>query len=101
MIRPVVGAPLIVTSVEKPTYNIEKQMNIWPNPAKDFINIEQGELHLFESSFISIIDLNGRELIKVPYSQRIDISSLRDGMYILIISTNGIPVGYNRIMKIR
>jgi len=101
MIRPVVGAPLIVTSVEKPSYNIEKQMNIWPNPAKDFINIEEGELHLFESSFISIIDLNGRELIKVPFSQRIDISSLRDGMYILIISTNGIPVGYNRIMKIR
>jgi hypothetical protein len=101
MIRPVVGAPLIVTSVEKPTYNIEKQMNIWPNPAKDFINIEQGELNLFESSIISIIDLNGRELIKVPFSQRIDISSLRDGMYILIISTNGIPVGYNRIMKIR
>ena len=76
-------------------------MNIWPNPAKDFINIEQGELQLFGLSYISIIDLNGRELIKVPFSERVDISSLRDGMYILIISTNGMPVGYNRIMKIR
>ena len=33
--------------------------------------------------------------------ERIDISSLQEGMYILIISTNGMPVGYNRIMKTR
>ena len=68
---------------------IKIMMNIWPNPATDYINIDPGELQLSGSAYITIIDLNGRELIKVPYSERIDISSLHDGMYFIIISMNG------------
>lgn len=101
MIRPVTGSPLIVTSIKDPPTTTKTKLKFWPNPAKDYINIEQGELQLFGTADIIITDLNGHELIRVPYSERVDISSLHDGMYILLISTNGQPVAYNRIIKIR
>jgi hypothetical protein len=101
MIRPVTGSPLIVTSIKDPPTTAKTKLKFWPNPAKDYINIEQGELQLFGTAVIIITDLNGHELIRVPYSERVDISSLHDCMYILLISTNGQPVAYNRIIKIR
>jgi hypothetical protein len=101
MIRPVVGAPLKITSVKETLYKNKNLMSFWPNPARDYININPGELQLHGSLFISFIDLNGQELLKVPYSDRVNISSLHDGMYYLVISMNGQPVGYNRLIKIR
>jgi hypothetical protein len=101
MIRPVVGAPLLVTAIKDPPLSPKNKMKFWPNPAHNFINIDQGDLQLFGTSYITITDLNGRELIKVPFSERLDISSLHEGMYILIININGQPVGYNRIIKTR
>jgi hypothetical protein len=101
MIRPVVGSPLTITSVHDTYYKKKNLMTIWPNPARDYINIEKGELQLSGSSDIIITDLNGHELIKVTYSDKVDISSLHDGMYFLVINTNGLPVGYNRFIKSR
>ncbi len=101
MIRPVVGSPLIITSVHDTYYKNKNIMNIWPNPARDYINIEPGELQLSGSSFITITDLNGHELINVAFSDKVNISSLHDGMYFLIINVNGTPVGYNRFIKSR
>jgi hypothetical protein len=101
MIRPVVGAPLKITAIDDTFYKNKNLMNFWPNPAKDYINVSPGDLQLSGSAYISIIDLNGHELIKVPYSERVDISSLHDGMYFLIIRLNGQPVAYNRLIKTR
>ena len=101
MIRPVVGSPLTITSVHDTYYKKKNIMTIWPNPARDYINIEKGELQLSGSTYIIITDLNGHELIKVAYSDKVDISSLHDGMYFLVININGTPVGYNRFIKSR
>jgi hypothetical protein len=101
MIRPVVGAPLKITAINDTFYKNKTVMNFWPNPAKDYINISPGELKLSGSAYISIVDLNGHELIKVPYAERVDISTLHDGMYFLVLKMNGQPVGYNRLIKTR
>jgi hypothetical protein len=101
MIRPVIGSPLTITSVKDIRYNNRKSLNIWPNPSKDYINIDPGELQLSGLSYISIINLNGLELMKIPFSEKVDISPLHDGMYFLVISINGMPVSYNRIIKTR
>jgi hypothetical protein len=101
MIRPVVGGPLLITSVNDTHSNKTPLKYIWPNPAKDYINIDQGDLHLLGTSYITISDLNGRRILSVPFSERVDISSLHEGIYIVVISTNGIPVAHNRLIKLR
>jgi hypothetical protein len=101
MIRPVVGSPLLVTSVHDIPVKNKSLLNIWPNPASDYINIDPGDLQLSQSSFITITDLNGHELIRVLFNNKVDISSLKDGMYFLVININGSPNGYNRFIKSR
>jgi hypothetical protein len=102
MIRPVVGAPLIVTSINDIFYHGNKNIiTIWPNPATDYINIDSGETLMSGLSYITVSDIYGRELIKVPYSNRVDISSLHEGIYFIVTSIDGRPVGYNRLIKSR
>ena len=99
MIRPVLGDRLKVTAVNDIHYKDKNLVKIWPNPASDYINVDKGEQEIYGSCYVSILDLSGRELIKVPYNERIDISSLLDGMYIVITTFNGKPSGYNRLIK--
>jgi hypothetical protein len=101
MIRPIVGSPLKVTSINDTYYKKKNLINIWPNPAKDYINVDPGDLQFFGSSYITITELNGNQLIKLPFTEKVDISSLHDGLYFLVISINGSPVKYNRFIKTR
>jgi hypothetical protein len=102
MIRPVVGDALKITSINDTYYRNKNLISVWPNPATDYVNVNAGELQLSGfTSYITVLDLFGRELIKVPFSDRINISSLHDGIYIIITIMNGKPVGYNRLIKTR
>lgn len=103
MIRPVVGPPLIITSVDeiKSKKKNNHNITIWPNPASDYITVSTGDEPVSSSAYISIIDLYGRKLIKVPYSEQIDISSLEKGMYFVITIINNVSVGINRLIKIK
>jgi len=99
MIRPVLGPPL-VTSVNDLRYRNNNILHFWPNPANDFIIIDPGDSQKAGLLNISIFDLQGRELINVPLrGDRIDISSLREGLYIITARSNGRPQGYNRLVK--
>jgi hypothetical protein len=99
MIRPVVGDALRVTSIDDIIYKDKKLTRIWPNPASEYITIDAGDLLLTGDAYITIMDLNGRELKKTVLSERIDISSLPAGVYIIITSLNGKPAGYGRLIK--
>jgi len=100
MIRPVVGAP-ITTSINDIRYRSRIQIHLWPNPAKDFIRIDPGDLPVTGLVYVTIFDLQGRELLKVPFSDPINISSLHEGIYIINTSVNGHTIGYNRLVKTR
>ena len=100
MIRPVVGAPLNITRVNDVRAK-KTTLKIWPNPARDYIKIDAGDLLLDHSPMISITDLRGRELIKASYQEQTDISQLPDGMYFITLKVNGKDVGYNRFIKIK
>lgn len=102
MIRPVMGPPLKTTSSDdKPVPEKPGTFTIWPNPAGDYINIRADDLLLSGSAFISIIDMNGREIMKVPFSERIDISHLRPGIYTVIPLAGTTRAGYLRLVKIK
>jgi hypothetical protein len=101
MIRPVVGRPVIITYVND--INAGKKnisdIKIWPNPATDYISVTSGDQPYSVADYVSILDLSGRELIKTVLSEKIDISSLKEGIYVVIISLKGRPVGYNKLIK--
>jgi len=99
MIRAVVGDPLKITGIDDVFSKNNSVIRIWPNPASDHITIEKGEIPLAGQTYISIYDLSGRELIKVADSDRIDITSLPKGIYIVLTSNNGKNIGYNRLIK--
>lgn len=101
MIRPVVGYPLKITAVNDIYYKNQKQLSIWPNPATDYINVDPGELQLSGLAYITVMDIYGRELIKIPFSNQIDISSLHEGIYIIQTRINGRTLSSNRLIKTR
>ena len=98
MIRPVAGPP-VNTSVNEVYYNTGKTVHFYPNPAADHISFDRKDLTDPDLYDVSIFDINGRELKKVRLTDKVDISSLSDGVYIVVLSRNGIPAGYNRLIK--
>jgi hypothetical protein len=101
MIRPVVGYPLKVTAVNDTYYSHKKNINIWPNPAKDYFYVDSGQEQLSGEIKITVLDLSGRELMQVQLNDKIDISSLHDGFYIIVTSLNGRAIGFSRLIKTR
>jgi len=99
MIRPVMGTPL-VTGVYDTHYMTKNSLRIQPNPANDFVTIDSDKSPLLESDMISFIEMQGRELLKVRYSEKVDISSHHPGIYIIVVSQNGRPKAYSRLVKI-
>lgn len=100
MIRPVFGPKISSTGISdlKPA---SKMVKVWPNPAKEYIKIDAGDMLLQSSPVVRIFDLQGRELIKTTYSENTDISSLPDGLYIVVININGRSAVYSRFVKSR
>jgi hypothetical protein len=99
MIRPVVGASLKTTSISDLRYSEFGNLSIWPNPVKDYLSINAGEMNLTGNLTISIFDMQGRELKKENYSERINVSALREGVYIIILYNNNKPLKINRFIK--
>jgi hypothetical protein len=100
MIRPVVGDPLKTTSIDDVIAEKNNHFRIWPNPASEFINIDAGELQIKGKAYVTVIDLNGRKILEVPYYDKIEISSLSKGIYLMIIRVNNNVIGINRFIKI-
>jgi hypothetical protein len=101
MIRPVVGHKLKTTSSDDTEVIDRKSFRLWPNPASEYINLESDDLLLSHTFYITILDLYGRELMKVPYNERINISSLKPGIYTVIATSSNKRVGYIRLVKSR
>jgi hypothetical protein len=99
MIHPVVGDAIKITGIDDVIYNDKKLIRIWPNPSSEYITIDAGDLSLSGDIYITIMDLYGRELKRTILTDRINISSLPAGVYIVITSLNGKPAGYSRLIK--
>jgi hypothetical protein len=100
MIRPVVGDAL-TTSINDINYPGKPHLNFWPNPASDLITFNPQDVPVSGLNYISAFDLSGKVVLRVPFTEQLDISSLHDGIYIIVAYFNGIPKGYNRLVKVR
>jgi len=100
MIRPMTGSPARTTSVQDIVAK-NSTLKIWPNPVRDHINVDPGELIQNTSQpTIRIIDIRGSEVMKISYSEQFDVSSLPDGIYFIILNINGKLIKQNRFVKI-
>lgn len=100
MIRPYVGNPFSITAIED-VYITRNETQIWPNPAGNYIMVGIKDLPFQADAYVSFVDMAGHELLKVPYREKIDISRLHQGIYIVITSVNGRRIGFNRLIKSR
>ncbi len=100
MIRPVTGPPLL-TGIRDNTQQESDDVTIWPNPARDHIRIGIKEHPYSSSASISIFDLTGHQLMKLPFNETVDVSGLKEGMYIVVTIINGRIAGHNRMIIAR
>ncbi len=101
MIHPVVGSALTITGIDDIPATNKNVIRIWPNPASEYINIDVGDMNLSGNAFVTIMDLSGHQLQKNILTERIDISSLPAGVYIIITSFGNKPSGYTKLVKTR
>jgi photosystem II stability/assembly factor-like uncharacterized protein len=66
---------------------IEDHINIYPNPASNFIHIQTGNGANFE---LKIVDLMGQLILSKDHlsSGKIDISTIQNGTYIIILNSD-------------
>jgi hypothetical protein len=100
MIRPVVGEPFKITSIEDVMLK-NSSLKIWPNPANNLINIDEGDLLLTSSPTLRIFDIQGREVMKILFMKQIDVSFLPDGIYFIVLNINGKQTMHNRFIIAR
>ncbi|WP_184187541.1 M28 family peptidase [Chryseobacterium defluvii] len=68
------------------TSNKLESIKVYPNPAKDILNVEIPERS--KDFNIEITDMSGRSLLNVENQEKIDISGLANGTYMCIIRLN-------------
>lgn len=81
------SSPFLITANEEIISS--NSIDIYPNPATDYIELRLEELNGQEVS-ISITDINGRvHLIKekAPISEKIDLKNIPQGIYVLILES--------------
>lgn len=65
---------------------------IYPNPANNYLNITVPEDILNKKINISVFDISGRQVFNSSsFTERIDVSGFKEGMYILKISVTDSP----------
>lgn len=79
MMRPAFGSSALVSA-----HGIDSrpEIAVFPNPASHWIQIE-GIEELSSSCNVALYDINGRLVWKRPFTNRIDVANLENGLYIL------------------
>lgn len=80
---------------------VKNLIQIYPNPAEDFISItNQSEWSIDNISIYSIDGSKVKELQTLNENQKIDVSNLQSGLYLIIIQTNNQTLSYKFLKKI-
>lgn len=99
MIKPVFGKfTSWQTDVDKPV--AETKFNLYPNPAKSFIqlNLPEG----VKPEWVRIINLSGQIIMSKPYDgNNIDVSTLQTGIYLFQLTQNNKTSSTQKLVIIR
>jgi len=70
----------------------KERITVIPNPASNFITIQNAEKSAFQNAMCTIYDVLGNEIMSasITESGNIDIRQLKDGLYIIIVESHSI-----------
>ncbi|HNQ68163.1 MAG TPA: PKD domain-containing protein [Bacteroidales bacterium] len=74
-------------------FKITNDIDIYPNPASDYIYIQTGKLETGKDIEVKLIDITGREIISEEYQVgyndiRINVNNLPQGLYLVTLRTD-------------
>ncbi|TDP59410.1 M28 family peptidase [Flavobacterium dankookense] len=80
------------SSLDNQNFIKDHQISFYPNPAKEFLNINFGNLTSDKTTF-TLVDINGKKVIENQFDtqnqlQRISVASIPNGIYLAVIETN-------------
>ena len=80
----------------------QPELEVFPNPASEYINVD---FKLDIESTLQIYDTTGKEMYRSdmsngPIDQRIDISQMPQGIYHMVISSDGEILDQSKFIKI-
>ncbi|MBK6833427.1 MAG: T9SS type A sorting domain-containing protein [Bacteroidetes bacterium] len=75
---------------------VAANINLYPNPAKEAITIDLGDLELNEAATFKVIDVLGKEVKAIHLNSKangvsktaLDLKDLENGVYFYTVSTN-------------
>ncbi len=62
----------------------ERVLEIWPNPASDFLNIRSSDS--FKPERIEVVDMTGRRVFSSTFLTKMDLGKVNSGIYMLVLS---------------
>jgi hypothetical protein len=68
-------------------FELNSGLEVYPNPTNDYLNVQLSDSRL-KATTLSVFDMTGREVLRKPFTQRLDVSTLTAGNYILAVNTN-------------
>lgn len=86
--------PFVVLSADA----VETELKIYPNPVQEYISISLPTGLQKEISKITVNDLSGRQIQEYAYEDKLDVSALDAGLYILHFELDGEKVS-RRFLK--
>lgn len=93
-----VASVTALSTVDCPPEKMLESLRIYPNPTKDFINIEMLNSSLKDYS-LTITDVSGRALLKSKNAKRINVSSLENGIYFGTVAIDDLKATKKFIIK--
>ncbi len=100
MIRPVTGEAITPSGIDDTGISDTGNIRIWPNPVKDIINIDMSAFNTVREPEITIYSSDGRKIMTTGRTDRINISSLPQGIYIIVVKTGSHILGYNKFIRL-
>ena len=90
---------------ENTIINLDENVVIYPNPAKDILNIDYS-LESNDKATITIIDLNGKVITNILLTQGVnnhsaDISMLNNGVYFVTLQKNGVVQSTKKLVIVK
>jgi energy-coupling factor transporter ATP-binding protein EcfA2 len=84
------GNPTSVTELS------DISVTVFPNPANQFLELKVNSEQMIDE--LAIMDLNGRIVLQISYEQRLDVSTLPEGQYLLELRNEGMAIGRKPIV---